>query len=396
MPKAERCFAYRPERKCLFAGLDPNPGCEVDCLTIPDAARSLPYNRCMSHLDILLPFGLPPAEIAGDVLRALKTPALASLVARTSSHRREEFDALSRALPHETWLARQFGLEETMTRRGSPPVAAASVRAYGLPADTGNWFLLHPVHLHLSRDHVLLTDQRQLSVSEPESRALFDAAKPLFDEIGKPILYGDARTWFLRADDWDALNTATADAATGRNMAMWLPEGSGERDWRKLQNEVQMQWHAHPVNEEREGRGEKAINSLWLWGGAEATTNTPPIRYSELFNLPGWADALGRAASASVKISSASDIVAAAPLHGLAVLDQLIEPALANDWSEWLDRLHALESGWFVSISEALKAGKIHQVSLVMTHGTDLAEFVSSRYSFKKFWVKPSLKRLVR
>ncbi|OGB24352.1 MAG: hypothetical protein A3I66_16415 [Burkholderiales bacterium RIFCSPLOWO2_02_FULL_57_36] len=350
----------------------------------------------MSHLDILLPFGLPPAEIAGDVLRELKTPALASLVARTNAHRREEFDALSRALPHETWLARQFGLEESMRKRGSPPVAAAILRAYGLTADAGSWFLLHPVHLQLARDHVLLIDQRQLSLSEQESRALFDAAKPLFDEIGKPLLYGDARTWFVRADNWDDLCTATADAAAGRNIAMWLPQGSAERDWRKLQNEIQMHWHTHPVNEKREHRGEKPVNSVWLWGGAAATADTPPVRYSELFNLPGWTNALGRSSSAPVKNGTASDIIAAAPKHGLTVLDQLIEPALAGEWSEWIDRLHALESAWLAPIADALKTGKISQVSLVMTHGTDLAEFITGRYSSKKFWVKPSLSRLAR
>ena len=379
-----------------LAGSNSNPAWGMVLLTIPDAARSLPYNRGMSHLDILLPFGLPRAEMADDVLRMLNAPALASLVTRTSAHRREELDTFSRALPHETWLARQFGLEQGMRKRGSPPVAAAAARAYGLEADAGSWFLLHPMHLQLTRNHGLLTDQRQLDLPEDESHSLFDAAKPLFDEIGKLLLYGDARTWFVRADDWDELNTATADAALGQNVALCLPQGPAERDWRKLHNEIQMLWHAHPVNEERQRRGEKPVNSAWLWGGAAATADTPSTRHSELFNLPGWTHALGRSSPAPVKQSTASDIIAAAPRHGLTILDQLVEPALADNWGEWISRLNTLESTWFAPIYEALKSGKINQVSLVVTHGADLAEFISGKYSVKKFWVKPSLSRLAR
>jgi hypothetical protein len=350
----------------------------------------------MSHLDILLPFGLPPAEMAADVLRALKAPALASLVTRTKSHRREEFDAYSRALPHESWLARQFGLEETTRKCGSPPVAVAAMRACGLTADTGVWFLLHPVHLHVARDHLVLTNQRQLNLTEQESLALFDTIKPLFDEIDQPLLYGDAHHWFVRADHWGDLHTATPDATSGHNIDIWMPQGPTERDWRKLQNEIQMHWHTHPVNEEREHRGEKPVNSVWLWGGAAATMVKPSTRYSELFNLPGWANALGRSSAAAIKSGSASDLISAAPKHGLTVLDQLIEPALAGDWAEWISRMHELESSWFAPISEALGNGKIAQVSLILTHGTDLVEFTSSKYSLRKFWAKPSLSRLIR
>src|SRR5687767_7350151 len=48
----------------------------------PQFAILFPYNRGMSHLDILLPFGLPPAHLAPDLLRELKTPALATLIAK--------------------------------------------------------------------------------------------------------------------------------------------------------------------------------------------------------------------------------------------------------------------------------------------------------------------------
>ena len=92
----------------------------------------------------------------------------------------------------------------------------------------------------------------------------------------------------------------------------------------------------------------------------------------------------------------APELVSAAPKQSLTVLDRLIEPALAGDWSEWISRMHELESSWFVPILETLRTGKIAEVSLIVTHGTGLAEFAPSRYSLRKFWAKPSLSRLIR
>jgi hypothetical protein len=348
----------------------------------------------MSHLDILLPFSLPPPEMAPDLLRALNTPAFSTLIARAKPHRRETLDAFSRALPHETWLARQFGLEIRLQASGSPPVAPAMMQALDLTPDAGVWFVLHPVHLHIARDHLVLTNQRQLALSEQESRDLFDAAKPLFDEAGKPLLYGDARTWFVRADAWNDLRTATPDAASGHNIDIWMPQGAGERDWRKLQNEVQMHWHAHRVNAERESRNLKPVNSIWLWGGAPTAMIVAPSRYKEAFNLPGWMNALGQFATRTAHGSTASDVITMQPERGLLVIDTLIEPGLDGDWSTWLERFHALETDWFEPLSAALKAGKIDQLSFIMTHSTDLSEMTAGKQSLRKFWIKPSLARL--
>jgi hypothetical protein len=365
--------------------------------------RSLPYNRGMSHLDILIPFGRPPAELAADLVQALKTPALATLIARAKSHREVTFDAFSRALPHEIWLARQFGLASRLRSSGSPPVALAAMQTLGVIPDAGVWFMLQPVHLHVARDHLVLTDQRQLALTDRESRALFDAARPLFDEAGTPVFYGDAGTWFIRADAWDGLRTSTPDAACGHNIDIWMPQGPGERDWRKLQNEVQMVWHAHTVNTERESDNLKPVNSIWLWGGTPMTMDVAPSRYKQVFNLPGWMNAFGRYANRQANgdrkksaAGTASDVIDAAPEHGLTVLDTLIEPALAGDWSEWLARFHALESDWFAPLLDALKAGKMDQISLIMTHNTDLSELTSGKQSLRKFWVAPSLARLIK
>ena len=351
----------------------------------------------MSQLDILLPFGLPPTDLAKDLLQQCKTPALALLLARAKSIQSENFDPFARALPHETWLARQFLSREALTE-SSPPAADALMRLHGLQAETGTWFVLHPVHFHIARDHLVLTDPRQLALDEAEARALFDAALPLFEEDGKTLVYGDAGTWFMQADDWQDLHTATPDAACGHNIDIWLPQGAQERAWRKLQNEIQMHWHMHEVNAAREARGAPTVNSLWLWGGAslpQATHTHQPAPYTDAFNFQGWSAALAASAGDQLADCRATDVVMTAPQRGLLALDGLLAPALAADWGSWLEQMQALEAAWFAPLHRALQAGRLHRIRFVLTHNTRLAEFSVSQGALRKFWVKPSLNRLL-
>src|SRR5450830_1913321 len=297
----------------------------------------------MNHLDILIPFGLPQAELARDLTRQCKAPALAMLLARSkNSHPLQHLDPFSRALPHEHWISRQFGLTSADGKdepSNSPPASAAILRSHGQQAIEGHWFVLQPAHIHVARDHLVLTDIGQLELDEAHSRRLFQSAFPLFEEIGRTLIYVDAATWMMRADDWAGLRTSSPQAASGRNIDIWMPEGPGELAWRKLQNEVQMQWFSESFNEEREKQGRKPVNSLWIWGGgaagASASTATAAAAaaattavYQAGFNLPGWAQTPG---SAQQTASGPDALIAAPAEHGLLMLDTLLEPGLAND-----------------------------------------------------------------
>jgi hypothetical protein len=347
----------------------------------------------MTHLDILLPFGLLPPQLGGDLLRVLKAPSLATLLARTrfgkDAFQVESVDEFARALPHETWSARRFGLEAGT----GAPFAASAMRAFGLEPDAGFWFMVQPVHIHIARDHLVLTDQRQLTLSEPESQHLFDIARPLFEQAGKTLLYANADTWFLRADDWSELQTATPDAACGRSIDLWTPKGAAELQWRKLQNEVQMEWFAELQNQTRQLQQHNPANSIWLWGGAPASLKSIEA-YRHTFNLPDRMVACSATAGRQKMNCNAEQVIAAAQQRSLLVLDQLMMAALANDWSLWLEQMHALEQDWFLPLLQGLQSGKIDQITLVCSNSTHLLSATASTRSLKNFWIKPSLARL--
>ena len=166
---------------------------------------------------------------------------------------------------------------------------------------------LQPVHLHATRDHLILMGQNQIDLTQTESTELLKAALPFIEEdFQSSILLQGQHYWFVRAGPFTSLESYSIDQAHGRNIDWWMPRDTNEegiaKRWRKLQNEIQMLWHIDPVNEEREQRGMPSINSLWISGiGKLSDVQTPQLvqqsqhlygshpllaGLAKLFNLP--------------------------------------------------------------------------------------------------------------
>lgn len=341
----------------------------------------------MSQITLVLPFALPFPEFAPDLVRALEAPALAALLTRTSSHARVPADDAVRALPHEQWLARALGLQQA----GRPAFAAAAMRARGMQPEAGTWFIVNPVHIEIARTHLMMGDPARVRLDERESRALFDTALPFFEEAGHALRYGDAATWFMRADDWAELDTATPDAALGMDLTDWMPLGAAAAAFRRLQNEVQILWHAHPVNAAREERRLPPVNAFWAWGAADAQRQR------------------GAGAPALVALEAGSTVGALAGAHA-AVLPDFGAPfdadtivycggpaphAVGADWGGWIGQLQQLEAGLFAPILAALMKGRVRKVSLVLSHRDAHAEFTTTALAQRSFWRRPTLDRLL-
>jgi hypothetical protein len=347
----------------------------------------MPYNLGMTEITLALPFALPPPELAKDLIRALQAPALAALLSRHNELQYSVFDNNSRVLPHEAWLADALGLAAA----GHPgaPLATACMRGCGLGAEAseGYWFILQPSHVQISRTHMLLTDLRSLQISEADSRGLYELARPYFEELGKTLLHGAPGLWFMRADDWSDMSTASPDATTTQSMTDWLPEGQHARDFRRLQNEVQMLWHEHPINQARQARGLQPVNSCWLWGGAGPAT---PAASVAIGDGAMWMEAL---ATPELRRPTAQQLIAQ---PGTVMLAELISAAQVGDWADWLARMQRLEQDWFAPLLAALKDGRIGSIKLVLSHRYGSTTVSSSKLAQRKFWRKPTLNPLLK
>jgi len=332
----------------------------------------------MSQLTLVVPFLLPLPQFAPDLVRALQAPALAALLSRTNSAARGG-PQHPNALPHESWLARALGLSQD----GHPAFAAAAMRGFGLDPADGAWFIVNPAHVQIARSHSMLGDLRQLDLSEAQGRALFDAARPLCEEIGHPLLYGDAGTWFLRADDWVEVDPATPDTVVGMDLTDFVPRGRPALAFRKLQNEVQMAWHAHPVNAARR----TPVNSFWLWGASRGGARKDGQIAS--IATPGWISGL------SDHIWEGFDRLDT--LYGkdaTLIVGSLAEAAIANDWGSWLLQAQELEQQLFAPLLAAVTQGRIKTLRIVASSREDLAEFTTTAMAQRKFWRRPTLEAL--
>jgi len=330
----------------------------------------------MASTTVVLPFALPPAELAPELSRNLQAPSLATLLSRNSLLKKHVIGDESRILPHEAWLARERG-----------GLAAAVMRGFGLAPKEGYWFIVHPVHIQLARNHLVLADSRRLRLDEADSRPLFELAKPYFDDL----LWGDAETWFMRADGWRELDAASPDAAMGSNLADWMPVGPTALAFKKLQNEIQMLWHEHPVNEARQQRGLAPVNSFWMWGGADSGP-------AATAGVPAQALAVGAAGAAPSWLAALTTPGAnAAPdTGGAVVLPQLIPAGAGNDWGAWLGAMQQLEHEWFAPLLAALRDGRTSDLTLILTSREGWTEIRTSKAALRKFWRAQNLKNLTQ
>jgi len=141
---------------------------------------------------------------------------------------------------------------------------------------------------------------------------------------------------------------------------------------------VHLEWHEHPVNATRAEQRLPPVNSLWLWGPAEAAN-----KYSAAI-----------APQVATNGYTLGSHLTNPPNPSILVLDHLSEAALAEDWGSWLAGMQMLEQDWFAPLLEALRGGRIDTVRLALGHNAQVREFSISKRALLKFWSKPSLARL--
>lgn len=354
----------------------------------------------MAHISLVLPFALPAPEFAPDLIRALKAPALSALLSRHAAQQFHPLEGAARVLPHELWIARALGLAQGL----APGFGASAMRGFKLDPGNGTWFVVNPGHIQIAHSHLMLGDVRGLDLREAEARALFDSARPCFEEAGHALEYGDADTWFMRADDWDELHTASPDAAVGMNLTDWMPSGPPARAFRKLQNEVQVTWYTHPANAAREQRGQAPVNTFWPWAGASVATEHAQRLLAQAsgrqaerpqlaaFEAPGWLNALAGRRLAS--LPDAVDSATGATSDLLIACGNVAAAAISADWSAWLAQMQRLEEELFAPLLEHLAKGRIKRLRLVLSHRDGHLDTLTTPMAQRKFWRRPTLEAL--
>ncbi len=326
-------------------------------------------------IHLVLPGLVWPAARTPALTAGLALPALEALLghARVRNAPAEAADA---------WLMRAFGVSgdrlpvAPLRRMGEPDAAEAP----------GEWLCADPVHLHFSREHLLLTDASALAITGEEAAALVSSLNDYLDEV-EPGLgrfeAGAPDRWYLRLAAPARASFHALGEVVGRPVKHFLPEGEAARTWHRLINEVQVILHNHPVNRAREAAGRRPVNSIWPWGGGALPGKLGvPARAVQAES----AMARGLARAAGLPLAAPAPV----PAEGtLVVLDPLLAPTLHLDLDAWREALAALEAEWFAPLLAALKARRLPGLRISAPGDRATLELDCTTRDLWKFWHRP-------
>ncbi len=190
---------------------------------------------------------------------------------------------------HELAWAQAMGWQVV---EGQVPLAAWTAHQQGLhcPPEHG-WAFIDAVHWQISQGQVNLTVPTPISLDE--SDALRAAMQPFLMQDGihiHPCLPG---RWLAHASVFKHWPSVSLDRVNGQRIDQWLQPSSvatqteGERLLRRLQNEMQMLFYTHAVNDARA----VALNSIWFSGTGELPLSVQPTSQTRVVLHQGLREA---------------------------------------------------------------------------------------------------------
>jgi len=242
-----------------------------------------------------------------------------------------------------------------------------------------------PVHLRADQSCVRLFESHSFSVSRDEAFALVETFNEFFARDGWQLDAPVANRWYLRSERQPNITTLSPWAVAGEDIYASLPQGDAAREWHAMLNEVQMLFHGHAVNLERERQGRPMINGVWPWGGG-AMPDRASSDYTHVVTREPLAAALARLAGIAVSTppDEVTKLVALADAGTvLVVCDELRWPARYNEIEEWLAVLERLEQTLFTGLVDALAGRQIDSIRLMPCNGQC---FTTTRRQQRAFW----------
>ena len=178
---------------------------------------------------------------------------------------------------HEMAWAQALGWD---VKDGQIPLAAFAAHAQGLNCPTEHgWAFIDAVNWHISQGQVNLSVPTPITADE--SDALRQAMQPFLTQDGIQLHPYSLGRWLAHASVFKHLSSVSLDRVNGQRIDHWLKPSSiaaqtdAERLLRRLQNEMQMLFYTHAVNDHRA----VALNSIWFSGTGELpTVNTPTVQ----------------------------------------------------------------------------------------------------------------------
>lgn len=321
----------------------------------------------------------PPAAPVRAIAEGLSVPNLESLLSRSMPlAQRWRGDSL------EGWLFRLFGFQEVAD--ADWPVAALT---YALDAREriDGWYLrADPVYLRVDINKLILFDGSAFAVTNEEAEGLAAEINAFYRSSDWRLEVPHPTRWYLRLGSAQRLRThPISEAAAGGELAALLPEGAEGARWRRRLNEVQMLLHRSAINQAREERGERPINSLWFWGGGRLPPAPKPC-WHRVWGRDSLSQALAHHVQTDYAERPAGAVTwleQATPGRHLVILEQGDTVCRRFDVEGWRAHIGALEQDWFAPLAAALQRRQV--TSLTLLPGEGLGFLMTASWS-RRWW----------
>ncbi|MCH7912018.1 MAG: cofactor-independent phosphoglycerate mutase [Deltaproteobacteria bacterium] len=168
-----------------------------------------------------------------------------------------------------------LGYDPKIYYTGRAPLEAASMGVRLGPEDIA--FRCNLVALREDGKATIMEDFTAGHISSAEANEIIqDLNRQLGDDSVKfypGVSYRHLMVWYGGRGD---IKTTPPHDITDRETAPYLPEGDGAKFIRNLMERSKSLLTRHPINREREKRGERRATSIWLWGQGKAP-NMPSL-----------------------------------------------------------------------------------------------------------------------
>ncbi|EXJ14681.1 phosphoglycerate mutase [Imhoffiella purpurea] len=274
-----------------------------------------------------------------------------------------------------------FGLHHADER--DLPSAPISLLGEGVEVEPdAYWLHADPIHLRPDRDRLLLFAGEAFAPTPPEADALIEGFNAHFADEGLHLIAPTPARWYLRVEGEPPPPEIPLHRLLGQPLDPLRPRTPESRRWSSLLNEIQMLFHAHPVNQARMDQGRPSISGIWTWGGGRLPGHVETDLDAVVGDHP-LLFGLGRLAGLT---TMRSEEALPEPVMGqggtLVFWDSLWNALRAHDLDAWASGLEALEA-WMLRMEVEVRR---RHLSVLEIQTCDGQQWAVGRRHLRRFW----------
>ena len=222
-----------------------------------------------------------------------------------------------------------------------------------------------PIHLQVGMNDVTLK-KKVVDLADSEALELIEVLNQHFNEEGLEFIFGSNKSWYIANDKDEDIQSYDLESMMLKNVVDKQLKSS-QRNWQRIQNEIQMLLHNAEINRHRELADLDVVNSLWLWGAGKPIKPKTMINAVYSFKDSKQKDTyeyLAKAADCKLqvlpnKLEEILEVKTQNQLSNIILLDPLIAPSSSDQIDTFQDIIKMLDEQIFDPLFSAWKNNKI-------------------------------------